>query len=122
MTEPPPNPYAMPMGEFAESPARVDFAEVIRNWETLRIFYNGILIFFTLLLGFSVYPQRIFDAGYWAMLLFGGVIANLCYCAGPTVEGYGRYFGIWRPSFTKALFYAGTAFTTLLAVLCIVSY
>ncbi len=115
------NPYAMPLEEVPSVRVEIDFAEIIRAWEGMRMIYIGVAGFFTLIMSAAARPYRLTDSSYWAMLIGCGIFANICYLAGPTAEGYGRYLGVWQPSFRKLLFYVGLAFTTLLAVLTVVT-
>lgn len=115
------NPYAVPVAEVSTTPIEVDFADVIRRWEKARFVYNGVLVFFTIIFT-SVYPSRFLDLDYWASVFIGAILANLCYFAGPVIEGYGRYFRIWQPIYMKVLFVVGLSFASLLAVLFIVTY
>src|SRR5947208_1713621 len=106
------NPYAAPSAAASwssdESPwtDRVDFTAIIRRWEKLRLIYNATLVLLVLLLVVIVFPERLANLVFWFEVLVGAVIANLCYLAGPTLEGYGRYFGIWANFMTLLLFLA----------------
>ena len=111
------NPYATPQTEIgainvAESNVdlvrTIDFGSVIRRWEWLRIFYNCISATVLLLFVFMVYPKHIPDLDFWFVVCVCGVAANLCYLAGPAVEGYGTHFKLWKPIYTNLLFTAGT--------------
>jgi hypothetical protein len=117
------NPYAAPSAAASwssdDSPwsaDRVDFTAIIRRWEKLRVFYNATLVSVVLLLVVIVFPARLADAVFWAEVVAGAVLANLAYLAGPTLEGYGRYFGIWTNFMTTLLFVVGTWFATMLAI------
>ena len=114
------NPYAGPLAEADTAPVAVDFAEIIRYWEKGRIVYNGVLTLFTLLFTFA--GSHFFDLRYWLSIMVGAVVANTCYFFGPVIEGYGRYFGVWKPYFSRLLFAAGLIFASLLAFLSILTY
>jgi hypothetical protein len=118
------NPYAPPGAEgAARAPAVVDFGEIVRRWELLRIRYNAVLIALVLLLVVIFFPERFSIARFWVQVFGGAVIANLCFTAGPTVEGYGRFlFRTWLDSMTVLLFLAGTCFAALLAVFCVLTW
>ena len=120
------NPYASPAsGEAAtQSPdatsaVSIDFRPIMRRWERLRLWYNGVLIAFVLFLSLIVFPDNATDVGYWARVCFGGLIANVCFLIGPTVEAYGTHFRLWNGGLTILLFLAGLGLTALLALGCI---
>jgi hypothetical protein len=112
---------AFPDSSEERSPT-VDFAPILRRWERLRIVYNvtliGIVLAFTLL----AFPFLIGSVPFWVRVIFGAIIANTCYFIAPAIEGYGRQFRVWNSAFSILLFLAGLAFTSLLAILCILSY
>ena len=119
------NPYAGPLAEADTAPVAVDFAEIIRYWEKGRIVYNGVLTLFTLLFTFAATisgNHLFFDLRYWICVIGGAIFANTCYLFGRVIEGYGRYFGIWKPYFSRLLFTAGLSFASLLALLSILTY
>ena len=122
------NPYEAPhpmAKEFADSvpssagnwsPGSVDFAVIIRRWERLRLFYNGILILFVLLITFVHFPGRFLDLKYWLAISAAGLFANLLFLLGPAIEGYGRRLRCWNGIMTMVLFLAGLAFTGYCAI------
>ena len=116
------NPYAVPVAVTVTPDYEVDFGRIIRQWEGLRVIYNGVLAFFVLLFTFTVHPERIVDLRYWLSVLFGAFVSNVCFFLGPAFEGYGRFFGVWAPRLTKILFYLGLVFTALMAVLSVITY
>lgn len=63
-----------------------------------------------------VFPARLANPVFWFEVIVGAVIANLCYLAGPTVEGYGRHFGLWANFMTVLLFLTGTDAASILAI------
>ena len=110
------NPYVAPDTAGAAAATSTDFAPIIRRWEMLRIYYNGILVSLVLLLTFVVFPRHISVADYWVAIALGGLIANVCFFTGPAIEGYGTYFGLWNRVMTMLLFLAGLGLSTLLAL------
>ncbi|WP_182865674.1 hypothetical protein [Stieleria mannarensis] len=117
------NPYTAPTASPSSTTTdSVDFAPIIRRWERLRLYYNAILVPAVLLLTLVGFPHHASARGYWEMLVVGGVFANLCFLAGPTIEGYGTYFRLWNSAMTMLLFLAGLGFTALLAIGSIVSF
>ena len=118
------NPYAASEVDAAAVPLTSDRAVDSNNrslmtiarstflaWELLRIVYVGLLGAFTLLLvGWRINEVRI------AMLVFEGAIAaNLAFFAGPTVETYLRWLGVYATWMRWVLFVGGTLLTAALA-------
>ena len=121
----PPNPYAV--GEsVAETAMRevIDFREIVRSWEKLRLWYNVALVLLVLVVVLVSYPNRLldFDWIFWTAVIGGAMFANVCYLAGAAVEAYGRFLGIWNRGMTWSLFAAGTLFAGLLAAASIIHY
>lgn len=123
------NPYSAPLAsdektaqEIDNQRATIDFAKIIRRWEPLRIFYNGILIAFVLLATAVFYPQNSARLDYWLSIILGGLIANICFFVGPATEGYFAFFGLRSRGLSIALFLAGLLVTAVLALLCIDGY
>ena len=123
------NPYASPVtndpGSSFDEPTpkvSIDFLPIMRRWERLRLFYNGILVVFVLFLTLVVYPDTKSEMLYWFYVCIGGVVANLCFLTGPTIEAYGRCFRLWNDFLTLLLFLAGLGFTALLALEVVASY
>ena len=116
------NPYASPTPQDLANPdaprsptMRVDFADVIRRWEKLRLAYNGVLIVWVLALTALISPRQFASPLYWIAMSIGGVVANFFYLLGPAIEGYGRFFRLWHIVLTWLLFLAGLAFTGFLS-------
>ena len=123
------NPYAAPPhGESSDRQSVkahemvVDFRPIMRRWERLRLYYNATLVLLVLVLSFVVYPRHIADPEYWILVCVGGLFANVCYFAGPTLEAYGTSFRVWYKAFTLMLFFAGLGFTALLAFWTIATF
>ena len=123
------NPYASPVSnkDAVQSPqpasaVSLDFVPIMRRWERLRIYYNGVLIVFVLVLSIAISPRNAIEPVYWAAVCFGGLVANLCFFTAPTIEAYGTHFRLWNSALTNLLFLAGLGFTALLALLCIASF
>ena len=122
MTE---NPYSAPNAELVEPSsvtgnryARV--GEVVVTWEKLRLVYNGILAPFSILLFVaSLYVGSTKLASFSELVIFGGGLANLCFCAGPLVDGYLTWFGIRSRRVTGFLFVSGLLLTMLLVIVAV---
>ena len=117
------NPYTAP--NVASNPAGVagvDFVPIMRRWEYLRICYNAILVAIVLVVTVPIFPQHLTDPAYWAALILGGLLANLCFLTGPAIEAYGTCFRLWNRTATMLLFLAGLGLTALLAIGSIASF
>ena len=95
---------------------------MLNRWERLRLADNGLLVPLVIVFTFGVYPQHASDLLFWVAVMAGGVVANVCFLASPTIEGYMTWFGMWRAAYTRLLIVAGTGFTALLAVGAIVTF
>ena len=80
---------------------------VFLDWEKMRLAYVGILVAFTLLLGWSDLGKPIF----WGTSIFGAIIANLCYFLGPIVDTYVSWLGFRSLALRWIMFTLGTLFT-----------
>lgn len=94
------------------------------TWEKLRLVYNLILLCVTVLTcGFCVMclPVSIDEGDLIGRVIVGALLANLCFCLGPLIDGYLSWFG-WRSTFsTSVLFLFGTLLSIVLAALSIIS-
>lgn len=82
--------------------------EVFRRWEQLRIVYNVVL-------GLAMIPflKQFLDQPQFTMqVLAGAVGANVCFCAGPVVEGYAAMIGLPRKP-TRWVIFAGGVLLSL---------
>lgn len=122
------NPYAAPVskGKRVERPTPagmgVNFVPIVRRWERLRIYYNGILVSLVLLLVLSFVPHHFVDPSFWLWVVFGALFSNLCFFLGPSLEGYGTYARLWNNVLTGLLFLVGLGLTMLLAVFFVLLY
>lgn len=126
MEGPADNPYATPVAEPAAEDGvpngYINFGAILRKWERLRIYYNVLLAGLVLFITFGVYVRHVSNPRFWISICFGGVIANICFLLGPTIEAYGTHFRVWQTWFTNSLFVAGLGFTALLALISIVTF
>ena len=88
-------------------------------WEGLRIVYNALLIFFTLALATALGVA--IDAPFWQRVIPGGIVANVCFCAGPCAEGYLALMGADRRLARGFFFLAGFSLTSLVALVVVVT-
>lgn len=77
--------------------------QVFLAWEKLRLLYNGLLAGIVLISGY----RNLQDWTFWVFVVEGAVGANLCYCAGPVLEGYLALISIPRQKARVALFVLG---------------
>ena len=116
-TEAQTNPFSSPSSESLSDATgvSVDFVPIMRRWDRLRLFYNGVL--FTEVLGVAIFvrPNVFVDVGFFPVMCLGALGANLCFTTGPAIEAYGTYYRMWHPLMTFALYFAGLGLSMLLA-------
>ena len=88
------NPYAAPECGFAVPPdGPASMGELVRSWENLRLYYNGILLMPGLgVLSLFVSRLHMPADGAVASGIFVAVGANIAFFLGPLVELYLRGF------------------------------
>ncbi len=113
------NPYNAPQAAVAVEVADVQATtlgqiakRVFLDWEKMRLAYIGILGVFTLLMGWP----HLGSLEFWAISIFGGIVANGCYFLGPIVETYVTWLGFRSLALRWVMFALGTMFTMLGAV------
>ena len=116
------NPYAAPLAALSDiDPAAAgaragdDAREVFLAWEGYRVLYNIILTGESLLLGVAHWGQ----IPYWITLIGGAIAANVCFCAGPCLEGYFSLAGAKRRTVRPVLFLLGTLVAVTLAAMVV---
>jgi uncharacterized membrane protein len=119
MTE---NPYAATPTTFSREIPETDVAQVsllaiarsvFLAWEKLRIAYVILLALITVLLtGVS----GILNLRLLRLIVLGGVVANVAYFAGPTIETYVRWLGYNRSWPRWFMFIGGTLISIILAI------
>ena len=123
MTGESPNPFASPSANTTDSNnpeernRTVDFVPILIRWERLRIVYNLILVPFVLLAALIFAGIGPFEIDLIVSTIACGLLANLCFMLGPTLEAYGTYFKVWHPLMTVLLFIAGLFVTMLLSLI-----
>ncbi len=110
------NPYRSPEtaragNDAGPSGAATKFEELGRlivTWEKLRFVYNAIGLIPTVFIVLAARPAvfEIAICAFWA---------NLCFCAGPVIDGYLTWFGFRSRVVTVILFVLGTSVMLLLA-------
>ncbi|MCY2932080.1 MAG: hypothetical protein NTV86_21825 [Planctomycetota bacterium] len=94
----------------AEAVRLEQLGRVIVTWEKLRLVYNAIGFFpAVLIVMIPTLYQPLVKLAVWAIL------ANLCFCLGPLVDGYLTWFGFRRKAVTVVLFVIITAAMLLAA-------
>jgi len=120
------NPYTAPQAEAVrsgdtESVAQRTLGQVAKgvflDWEKMRLAYIAILVFFTLLIGWSELGNPIF----WGVCVVGAVVTNLCYFLGPIVDTYVRWLGFRSVALRWIMFTLGTLLTMAGVVVTIVT-
>jgi hypothetical protein len=84
-------------------------------WEKLRLLYIGLLGLLTLLLC----GREITNVDLMIMVIFGGIVSNAFYFAGPILETYVRWLGYQGYLLRWILFTAGTLLTMLAAIIAL---
>jgi hypothetical protein len=92
---------------------------VFAAWEKLRIVYNVILSLVVLSCMFRFSRSEVPSLPY---LTYCMLMANVCFCLGPVVEGYLAMLGTQRRIVRIAVFSVGTLFASLLASMVIMLY
>ncbi|MEQ8788641.1 MAG: hypothetical protein RIC55_20190 [Pirellulaceae bacterium] len=113
------NPYEPPEVETHadRSPGRtIDFGAVMRRWENLRHIYNGLLTVLVLSVTIAAAPQAFLNPMFWVAVLFGAVIANLCFMIGPAIDAYLLWFRKGHIAISAFMFLAGTLIACWLAI------
>jgi hypothetical protein len=117
------NPYAPPTSSTkAKSGGRSELGLFLR-WERLRLIYNAVLGVETVLVLMANPPRGGVEAmGSLAFVVAAyAVVANVCFCAGPVLEGYARLLKIRGTAVTGLLFGLGTAFAMMLTLVACLS-
>ena len=96
-----------------------DFFDVFWRWEKYRLAYNAILLAETLLglLG----RQSLLRPDFLALLVLYAAIANVCFCAGPVLNGYAWRLGFRERWVGLGIVVAGTLFAMLMAALVLMT-
>lgn len=111
------NPFRLSTVEQAIEPGPavgVDFVPVLQRWEKYRLWYNGVLVVYTLSWSILVTPDLLLDSLFWFQICILGALCNLFFFLGPAIEGYGRYLGMWSGVLSLLLFLLGLIFTGVL--------
>src|SRR5688572_15048536 len=107
-----PNPYessAIPTPLEPAPPRTVNEAghDLLRAWEYRRLWFNGLLIVETVLIG--ILPDAlILQPRFWEFAVEGAIVANVCFCAGPIATWYLSRLGFDSRRAGLFLFWAGT--------------
>ena len=117
------NPYSTPTATLVDAsssqkPNRyTEVGEVMVMWEKMRLFYNAILIPYSIVvLASSLYTSSPAIASIPEIAIGGGLLANLAFCAGHFVDGYLTWFGIRQRAVTIFLFSTGLLFTMVMVI------
>jgi cytochrome c oxidase subunit IV len=91
---------------------------VFLAWERMRLAYNAVLGFVVVLLAGS----DLFDPAFYGFLLRAAVLANVCFCLGPVIEGYLSLLGVDRRAARWFVFLPGLLLACLLALAALFSW
>ncbi len=116
------NPYSSPLhDQQTDEPADQQLGRIARTtflaWEKLRILYNVVLVFLTLVAA----AKSVWTLSLLTMAVAGAVFANLCYFAGPIIETYVTWLGYRGKQLRVWLFISGTLFACGLAYAVVVT-
>jgi hypothetical protein len=127
--ESPSNPYTAPLSDAIGHRTQVKpevsgwlaiAKPIFIRWELLRLLYNAILILETLVL-FRSMTVDIRPIDFWVEAMLAGMVANVCYFAGPLINIYLSWLLEQKTAMlTWAIWGLGTVFSvgvTLLAFL-----
>lgn len=111
------NPFRLSTVERAIRPSpalAVDFVPILQRWEKYRLWYNGLLVVYTLLWSALITPELLLDSLFLFQICFLGALCNLFFFLGPAIEAYGHYLGMWSSFIDLLLFLFGLIFTGVL--------
>lgn len=80
---------------------------IFRRWEKLRLGYNALLVVALIQIHGLSLRAKSFEPLTLGICLTGGVLANLCFLAGPLAECYFAWLGLRSRLVTAALFVGG---------------
>ena len=121
------NPFSAPQSDTPAAIAGQDVSatntlgqiakRVFLDWEKMRLAYNGILVAFSLLIGW----RQMGSLDFWVVAVLGAIGSNLCYFLGPVFDTYITWLGYRSLGIRWAVFALGTLFTMAGAALAILS-
>ncbi|MFK7768571.1 MAG: hypothetical protein AB8B55_15215 [Mariniblastus sp.] len=122
------NPFSSPMPQYDTEQNSLAFEDQLDSansffalarpiflaWEKLRLIYIGILVVCTLLAA-AVNSSLLNTFDFWAAAIFGAIVTNLCFFAGPIVESYLTWLKINAARLRLPLFMLGTILSCAVA-------
>ena len=87
-------------------------------WEQLRVVFNVVLLLLVAIVGRDFWSEP----GFVRFVTKAGVLANVCYCIGPVLEGYLALAGAPRRTLRIALFGGGLVLACGLAALVVIAW
>jgi hypothetical protein len=107
-----------PLRNPADHTAQESAKSAFLTWEKFRLAYNLLLSIFVIAasacwFGFDGFQ----DSEFWWYLVYSALLANVCFCVGPWVEGWLSVAGADREPVRWVLFVSGTVLACGL-VLC----
>jgi hypothetical protein len=89
--------------------------DLLARWERLRVLYNAALTAEVLIFLAADGAWTLRQGRFWSFLIFSCVMANVCFCVGPVVDGYIHRLGSRGSGSTWVLFSLGVGFSMVLA-------
>ena len=105
---------AMPTEPANPASARAVFIA----WEQLRVVFNLALIALVVILGREFWRVP----GFLRYITKAGVVANVCYCSGPVLEGYLALAGVPRRAVRVSLFGGGLLVACWLSAIVVIAW
>ncbi|WPD23603.1 MAG: hypothetical protein SD837_03380 [Candidatus Electrothrix scaldis] len=98
----------------------IDFKEIFKKWEKLRLVYNLILliVFVIVVAGKN---KVLWDVGLITGWIFDAIGANICFFAAPITESYAYWLGVRGRWITATLFVCGVLISIPLVILFVLA-
>lgn len=104
---------------WADRPAIAQAPDLLWRWEKLRVAYNAVLLAESLFF-LAVYSAMGMIRNPGTLILIAlavsGLGANVCFCAGPVVDGYCHRFGFGSRWTSLVIFVLGTLLSMALTL------
>jgi len=102
-----------------DQPIGYQARRIFLAWEKLRIGYIAVLVVETLALCLLDNTGLVGSLDFWKIVVEGAIVANVAYFAGPLLETYVTWLGFRGERIRLPLFFAGTFFACLLALVAV---
>ena len=120
------NPYSAPESDqdAKRQPTNSELRSIVIGWERMRILFNIILFLVGIVAIFFLMRAPFFRLEHSILPAIAfGIFANICFCAGPTIETYIRVIFNTQDirSLRLSLFILGTLLSLVPAFIAIIS-